>query len=80
MALLIRLRSLCLSLLLLMVAAGSMTTPRAFATADTSEYELKAVMLFNLARFVEWPAKAFADSNTPIVIGFVGRNPFSDVL
>lgn len=44
------------------------------------EYDLKAVLLFNLARFVEWPPEAFATIETPIVIGILGRDPFGKVL
>jgi hypothetical protein len=54
--------------------------PRLLADEAPNEYELKAVMLFNLARFVEWPATAFASSNSPIVIGILGRNPFGNIL
>jgi hypothetical protein len=50
------------------------------AAEGPTEYELKAVMLFNLARFVDWPAKAFASTNSPIVIGVLGRNPFGNTL
>ena len=44
------------------------------------EYDLKAVLLFNLARFVEWPPEAFATNETPIVIAVLGRDPFGKVL
>jgi hypothetical protein len=37
-------------------------------------------MVFNLTRFVEWPANAFADAKSPIVISVLGRNPFADAL
>jgi len=40
------------------------------------EYELKAVFLYNFAQFVEWPATAFSNSEAPLVIGVVGKNPF----
>lgn len=49
-----------------------------FATgaAPVSEYQLKAVFLFNFAQFVEWPASAFAQNNAPFVIGILGQDPF----
>ncbi len=34
--------------------------------APISEDALKAALVFNFAKFVEWPAKAFADARTPI--------------
>ena len=48
--------------------------------ATPSEYQLKAVFLFNFAQFVEWPASAFPDPRTPFVIGVLGRDPFGPEL
>jgi hypothetical protein len=50
------------------------------AQEQHSEYEVKAAFLFNFAKFVEWPADAFATSNSPIVIGILGKNVFGDDL
>ena len=36
------------------------------------EYQLKAVLLLNLVRFVEWPPTSFDATNSPIVIGVLG--------
>jgi hypothetical protein len=44
------------------------------------EYQLKAVFLFNFARFVEWPASALNDARDPFVICVVGENPFGSSL
>ena len=46
------------------------------AAAPVSEYQLKAVFLFNFAQFVEWPAAAFPRANAPFVIGVLGKDPF----
>ena len=40
------------------------------------EYLIKAAYLYNFAMFVDWPARAFASPDSPIVIGIVGRDPF----
>jgi hypothetical protein len=45
-----------------------------------SEYQLKAVFLYNFAKFVEWPVEAFTSTNTPFTIGILGQNPFGDYL
>jgi len=45
-----------------------------------SEYQLKAVFLYNFAKFVEWPKEAFAGPATPFTIGVLGQNPFGDEL
>ncbi|HSH38200.1 MAG TPA: YfiR family protein [Chthoniobacterales bacterium] len=51
------------------------------ASADPSlEYQVKAVCVLNAARFVSWPASAFADSDAPLVIGILGDNPFGSIL
>lgn len=44
------------------------------------ELEVKAVFLFNFAQFVEWPPEAFSDSQSPIVIGVLGEDPFGHLL
>jgi hypothetical protein len=44
------------------------------------EYELKAAFLFNFAKYVEWPARAFGDATTPVCIGVVGPDPFGATL
>ncbi|HWA15920.1 MAG TPA: YfiR family protein [Gemmatimonadales bacterium] len=45
-----------------------------------TEYELKAVFLFNFAQFVEWPATAFDRPDAPLVIGVLGTDPFGSRL
>src|SRR6266542_5258052 len=49
-------------------------------SAPTPEYRLKAVFLFNFAQFVEWPASAFPEPDTPLVIGVLGDDPFGAYL
>lgn len=44
------------------------------------EYQVKATYLFNFARYVEWPATAFADAQAPFVIGVLGDDPFDTAL
>ena len=52
------------------------------AGAETSmtEYQVKALFLFNFTKYVDWPATAFAETNSPIVIGLYGENKFGDAL
>src|SRR4051812_45240396 len=45
-----------------------------------TEYQFKAALLFNFAKFVDWPAQAFSDAASPIVIGVLGENPFHEDL
>jgi hypothetical protein len=44
------------------------------------EYQVKAAILFNFAKFVEWPVAAFPDSAAPIIIGVLGEDPFGSAL
>src|SRR5204863_5659033 len=50
------------------------------AKAQSKEYQIKAVFLFNFAQFVDWPANAFPEAQTPLVIGVLGEDPFGSYL
>jgi uncharacterized protein DUF4154 len=43
---------------------------------SAAESQVKAAFLYNFAKFVEWPSGAFAGTDTPLVIGVVGKDPF----
>jgi uncharacterized protein DUF4154 len=65
------------------LAAGAATTVPTDSLAQAApdpEYQLKAVFLFNFAQFVEWPTSAFPNSQTPLVIGILGDDPFGPYL
>jgi hypothetical protein len=62
--------------LLAFAAASS----RAQAPAAPTEYQVKAVFLFNFSQFVDWPATSFADGRAPLVIGVLGGDPFGATL
>ena len=46
----------------------------------SGEYELKAAILFNLMKFVEWPAAAYPGAQAPTVLCTLGRDPFGSTL
>lgn len=48
--------------------------------ASPSEHQVKAAIIFNFMKFVEWPATAFADTNTPLSVGVLGNTPIGDHL
>lgn len=50
------------------------------APVPSREFQIKAVFLFNFAQFVEWPPRAFADAQAPLVIGVLGEDPFGSLL
>jgi hypothetical protein len=37
-----------------------------------NEYDLKAAFVFNLVKFIEWPAAKFSAENSPLIIGVIG--------
>ena len=50
---------------------------QATAAAEiASEYQVKAVFVFNFSHFVDWPAQSFTTPNEPFVIGVLGGDPF----
>lgn len=67
------------------LATLAVATPLAAADAPPplapfKEYEVKAACLFNFGQFVEWPAAAFAATNSPLGIGVLGADPFGEYL
>lgn len=46
--------------------------------ANISEYELKAVCLYNFTHFAYWPAEKKPQKSEPVTIGVVGHSPFGE--
>ena len=44
--------------------------------APSREYQIKAAILYNLLKFVDWPQDKTPDSNEPTIIGLIGHDPF----
>jgi hypothetical protein len=66
----------------LVLAIALLTTGVGLPQPSTTspEYQVKAVFLFNFTQFVEWPANAFPEEQTPLVIGVLGDDPFGSYL
>lgn len=45
-----------------------------------SEHQVKAAFLINFPKYVDWPAEAFAMSNSPLVIAVIGETKVTDEL
>lgn len=71
------LRRVC-GFILLYITAGvpSLMSQSSFA----SEYQVKAVFLFNFSHFVDWPESAFDNPYSTFVIGIIGDDPFGPYL
>lgn len=71
-----KLRLMITILMLLGVAAQA----NAQDSSESSEYLVKAGFIYNFAKLVEWPATAFPQSDSPIVIGILGSDPFGPII
>lgn len=65
---------------LVLALLGSTAAAATAPPTISEEYQVKAVFLFNFAQFVEWPARAFRDPTSPLVIGVLGTDPFGAYL
>lgn len=66
---------------LFVLLSWSLSLPRLPAeTLPSPEYQLKAVFLFNFAQFTAWPANAFAEAQSPLIIGVLGEDLFGPYL
>jgi hypothetical protein len=65
---------------ILTLALLTMSGAGQFRAESTSsrEYRIKAAFLYNFIKFVEWPKEKTADSNEPIIIGIIGKDPFGN--
>lgn len=64
---------LCMSLA---IPAGAQSSD----SSESSEYLIKAGFIYNFAQLVHWPAGAFSQADSPIVIGIFGTDPFGGVI
>ena len=64
----------------LAVALILWASPAAGEEGALGEYDVKAAYIYNFAKFVEWPEKAFPGGASPLVITVLGRNPFGAAL
>jgi hypothetical protein len=69
-----------LSVIILVMSLGVADARRADAQEAAGSYRVKAAFLPNFARFVEWPASSFPESDSPLIIGVVGDDPFGGIL
>jgi hypothetical protein len=67
-----------LVLLCLVLLFTAMSVCRAEARKLASEESVKAAILFNLIRFVEWPASAVPNPSAPRVVAFIGEDALQE--
>ena len=71
-------RRVCVRRLAVVAAVCAMAIP--VRAQSSLEYDVKAALLLNFVRFIEWPASAFAGGGVPIDICVFAPNPFGDAL
>jgi len=71
-------RSASGALLLLALAVGSMAISLRAGDAAPSEAQVKAAFLLNFPKYVEWPATAFAETNSPMVVAIFSADDVAD--
>lgn len=69
----------CNLIVLALVLFMAAIAPKARAdSAQSLEYQVKAAFIYNFIKFVDWPKGKLADSNEPVIIGIVGKDPFGN--
>jgi len=71
------------SIFLLVFVTFNLTNSNLYAltiSRSVSEYEVKAAFLYNIAKFVEWPAERFSAPDEALIIGIYGKDPFGPIL
>jgi hypothetical protein len=63
---------------LLLACGFAFAFPARAQETGPSQYQIKAVFLYNFVKFVEWPTQAHAGPTSPTVIGVLGENVFGD--
>ena len=58
------------------LAATLLLGTAAWGQVALSEWELKAALVFNFARYIEWPERAFSTGDSPLVMCVIGRDRF----
>jgi len=57
--------------------AATLVLASAESSSAPTETQVKAVFLFNFARFVEWPTTTFADANPKFTLCIFGADPLA---
>ncbi len=66
----------CMAAVCIWISVWSGPGPVPAHAAVFGEYQVKAVFLYNLAHFIQWPSEAFPGEAAPFIIGVFGPDPF----
>lgn len=59
---------------------GCLGAAAAQTELQAPEYRVKAAFVYKFGNYIEWPSEAFADPNSPVVIGVVGADALAEEL
>jgi hypothetical protein len=62
-------------LLLILTLSGITLVPRAYG-ASSKEYKVKAALIYNFIKFIDWPDEELSGDSNSITIGIVGGGDF----
>jgi hypothetical protein len=66
---------------MLLIGANTFSALAAWSqSSGTSGYAVKTAFLFNVAKFIDWPASSFASPQSPFAICVLGQDPFGTLL
>jgi YfiR/HmsC-like len=57
-----------------------MSEPQPGLAEPLAEYEIKAAFVYNFAKFVQWPAGAFGQPESPLILCLIGEDRFGPAL
>ena len=62
----------------LLILATVFAPSSSVAQNDSTEYKIKAAMLYKFINFIEWPEDAYTNPSTPVTLCVLGEDPFGD--
>src|SRR5437879_13795591 len=68
------------ALLAALCAVLSMSSGQPVRARSLAEYEIKAAFMYNFAKFVQWPAEAFGQAQSPLILCVIGDDVFGPAL
>jgi hypothetical protein len=71
-------RAICCALLVMITGCLAGTSVSIAEEPVPSESQVKAAFLINFPKYADWPAEAFAGTNSPIVIAVLGETPVTE--
>ena len=72
--------SFCFRITVTLVAALLLPGRAVMADSAMPEYQVKATILYKVAKFVNWPSESFLSGQAPVVLCIAGDDPFGQYI